>query len=226
MPFGQPDAGGDKLDYNAVGPALLLFAVHSLEENIVTTFGISDALKVDVAVLTGPKGGEILNNALIFPKVLVSSLKKYAGQAYPDNLALGTLGQGAAKQGQSPAWTLNPYTEQDDATAQRFIAATPTFGKTVVGQPSAATQNSGWGAPNPAPAASGGWGSAVADPYPGHGIEPAKRAEFISHGITLEHLNAVKHIDGYENVGAAQLKAKAEELMRPQQQSAWDAPPF
>lgn len=239
MAFGQPDAGGDKLDYNAIGPALLLFAVRSLEENIMTSYGTSDALKVDVAVLTGPKAGELLHSSLIFPKVLVSSLRKYAGQPYPENLALGTLGQGAAKPGQSPAWTLNPYTQQDDAIAQQWLAAHPEFGKVSAGQPSStqqtassgvwggqATAGSGWG--GQAEPQSGGWGAPPATvPFPGHNIAPEKAAEFISHGVTAAHLDAVKHIPGYESVPAAALKAKAEELLAAQtDRGAWGEPPF
>jgi hypothetical protein len=116
-PFSDPGKGGDRLDLNSVNGALLLFDVISVEHGIETTFGPSDAVKCDVACLDGDHKGETWDGTLIFPRVLQGQLSGKVG-----GKVLGRLGQGVAKPGQSPPWTLADPTDADRDTGRAYLA--------------------------------------------------------------------------------------------------------
>jgi len=96
--------------------ALLIIEPTGFEEGISTTFGLADAVKADVYVLTGPDTAEEFPSALVFPKLLASQLKNQIG-----NKVVGRLGQGAAKPGQSAPWLLEEATPEDIEKAKAFI---------------------------------------------------------------------------------------------------------
>ncbi len=77
---------------------LVVIDVHSHESGIVTSLGEKDAIKATVHDITDQ---ETYEDTLIFPKVLVGSLKGRIGQK-----VLGTLGKGVAKPGQNAPWVL------------------------------------------------------------------------------------------------------------------------
>ncbi len=77
---------------------LLIIDVHGYEPSIQTSLGDKDAVS---ATVHDVDTGETAEDALIFPKVLVSSLKGRIGQT-----VLAVLTQGVAKPGQSAPWTL------------------------------------------------------------------------------------------------------------------------
>lgn len=77
---------------------LVVIDVHSHETGIVTSLGEKDAIKATVHDITDQATYE---DTLIFPKVLVGSLKSRVGQK-----VLGTLGKGVAKPGQNAPWVL------------------------------------------------------------------------------------------------------------------------
>jgi len=112
-----PAPSGDTIDFKALNGALLLISVHEHKTDISTTFGTADAIRCDVAVLDGDRKGDVLNDTLIFPKLLVGSLRQVVGDE-----VLGRLGQGTAKPGQSPPWILNEPSDADFETGRKYEA--------------------------------------------------------------------------------------------------------
>ena len=115
--FAQP-ASSAGFDLGANEGALLMITPTGLKEDIPTAYGTANAVEADVVVLDGPNSGEKIDGALLFPKVLQSQLKKYIGTG---QIALGRLGKGVAKPGQSAPWTLQDFTPQDAQLAQDWI---------------------------------------------------------------------------------------------------------
>lgn len=99
---------------------LLIVEPISFETGIQTSFGVADAVKADVYVLTGPDTAEEFKEALVFPKLLASQLKNQIG-----NKVVGRLGQGTAKPGQSAPWLLEEASGEDIEKAKSFLAKTP-----------------------------------------------------------------------------------------------------
>lgn len=95
---------------------LLIITPIGFEEGINTAFGMADAVKADIHVLTGPDTADEFPSALVFPKLLASQLKNQIG-----NKVVGRLGQGAAKPGQSAPWLLEPGTPEDIEKAKAFL---------------------------------------------------------------------------------------------------------
>lgn len=117
--FAQPASGGDSFRPKDNLDALVLIKPHSLETDVQTDYGQSNATSATVGVVDGPNAGEIYEDTLIFPKLLQSQLKKYIATG---QIVIGRMGQAPAKKpGQSPAWKLNDYTEQDAQAAQSFF---------------------------------------------------------------------------------------------------------
>lgn len=119
--FQQPSAAGDQVKIPELLGALVLVYVRDHRERIVTSFGPSDAVAVDLHVLDGPKRGEDYQNTLIFQKALVGSLRSAIG----GDPVLGRIGQGTAKPGQSPPYILMPYTDADAVVATAWISSQP-----------------------------------------------------------------------------------------------------
>lgn len=107
------------IDYEQLNGALLLFTVHSVEEDVPTVYGPKNPVRADVAVLDGEHKSEVFADALIFPKVLIGQLRGNVG-----SMVLGRLGQGEAKPGtgQKPPWKLTAANDQERATGQKYIA--------------------------------------------------------------------------------------------------------
>lgn len=108
---------GDKLDLDAANGALLHITVHEVVKDIETTFGKSDAVRADVAILDGAKKGEELEGVLFFPRLLQSQLGQAVGET-----VIGRLGRGIAKPGKSAPWILTPPNTDDMATGERYEA--------------------------------------------------------------------------------------------------------
>lgn len=115
--FAQP-ASSSGLDLQENEGALLMFTPTAYEENIQTAMGAKDAVRTGVVILDGPNAGEELDDVLIFPRVLQSSLRKYIGTG---QLVLGRLGKGTAKPGQNAPWVLEHFTDGDSQLAQDFL---------------------------------------------------------------------------------------------------------
>jgi len=116
--FNDPSTGGgDKLPLSDLDGALLLFTVKSVETGIQTTYGVTDAVKADVAVLDGPHKADTYTDTLVFPRMLRSALAPNVG-----SMVLGRLGKGTPKPGQSAPWVLAAGTDEDRATGERYLA--------------------------------------------------------------------------------------------------------
>ena len=96
--FASPGAAGGGWSVADAEGHLVVIEVQSLERDIPTSLGDKDAIRATVHDITA---GETFDETLIFPRVLIGSLKSRIGQK-----VLGTIGKGVAKPGQSPPWML------------------------------------------------------------------------------------------------------------------------
>lgn len=119
--FEDPAEPGGGIEWTPLANRLLLFTVHSVEQNINTAFGVKDAVRADVVVLDGPTAGEAFPNTLVFPGVLIGQLKTKTGRQ-----VLGRLGYGQAKAGQKPPWKLEAATDDEKQRAMAYRASTVT----------------------------------------------------------------------------------------------------
>lgn len=119
--FGDP---GERSNFKLADHegALILFTPRSLEEDIETSFGESDAIKADVVVLANAKG-KVLDEpieesgVLIFQRVVIGQLSDAIGK----RRVLGTIGRGQAKKGQSAPFIIVPATDDEKATARAYL---------------------------------------------------------------------------------------------------------
>lgn len=111
---------GDKVELAKLKGALLHITVKSLQRDIQTLHGMADAISCTIAVLDGDHKGDVYEDTLIFPKILVSQLAPAVGTLDPAVLA--RLGQGIAKPGKSAPWVLQDPTEADYETGARYEA--------------------------------------------------------------------------------------------------------
>ena len=107
--FAAP-ASAQGLDFNEMNGHLVVVEVEGHETGIVTANGERDAIR---GTLHDVDAAETHEDVLIFPQVLVSSLKPRVGQK-----VLGRIGQGVAKPGQNPPWTIEDASA-DQAAAKR-----------------------------------------------------------------------------------------------------------
>jgi hypothetical protein len=159
--FSDP-ATATGLDLKALLGSLLLIEPHEIVVQMATTFGPSDAIRADVAVLDGALAGQTFADTLIFPRVLQSQLRSRINEK-----VLGRLGQGAVRQqGQSAPWTLTAATEQDKALGNQYLATrVQRVAPAVATTPPAAAPSPWNAAPATAPAAPP-WGAPATAPAP------------------------------------------------------------
>lgn len=96
--FTSPGAAGGGWSVADAEGHLVIVEVHSLEKDIPTSLGDKDAIKATVHDITDQ---ETYEDTLIFPRVLIGSLKSRIGDK-----VLGTIGKGVAKPGQNAPWLL------------------------------------------------------------------------------------------------------------------------
>ena len=113
--FMQPGVGGDKFEAASHNGHLLLFFPASLEQNIPTVNGTSDAVTTRIVDLDT---GQVLDDAKVWGKAMIPQLKG----AIPDGMVLGRLAQGQGKGGNNPPWIIQPHTEQDVPRAEQWLA--------------------------------------------------------------------------------------------------------
>jgi hypothetical protein len=107
-PFAAPAPPGEGITWQEHNGVLLLIEPAAYEQTVSTSYGDTDAVRATVTVLDGPKAGEVYEDTLIFPRLLISQTRSKINEK-----VLGRLGQGQAKPGQSPPWLLQEATEQD-----------------------------------------------------------------------------------------------------------------
>lgn len=126
-PFDAP--GGDLFSWESHHGRLLLITPHSVEREIKTRHGDSDAVRADIVVLAEPGTGPVLEvwDTLIFPRVIQSRVR---GQIGSGRMTLGRLGQGEPERG-NPPWILLDPTEADRATARAYLDGRSGGGRTA-----------------------------------------------------------------------------------------------
>lgn len=112
------------IQWDQINGRLLLIKAHSVETDIKTSFGDTDAVRADVTVLDGPDSPEEYRDTLIFPRVLQGQVRSNAGTG---RMNLGRLGQGNKKPGQSAPWLLGDPTDADKAIARDYLAKNPSI---------------------------------------------------------------------------------------------------
>lgn len=119
-PFSNPAAGG-RFSAESNNGKLLLITPTSYKEGISTTFGVKDAVEANIVIVDEVNAGnsEEIDGALLFGGVLIGQTKPQIGKG----LVLGRLGQGTAKPGQKPPWTLTDPTEADKDKARAYLAS-------------------------------------------------------------------------------------------------------
>lgn len=130
-PFKSGSAGGAGItEYD--GQLLLVIPTEHVTD-IDTTFGKTDAVRVDFVVLDGPEGVETVDDTLVFQRILISAFKSMAkfNERNPDGdpksgypkMILGRLFQDESqkKKGQSAPWVLGEPTDEDKALARDYL---------------------------------------------------------------------------------------------------------
>lgn len=109
-----PSGGITWEDHNG---KLLIVEPLALESDIQTAFGLSDAVRANVYVLTGPNEAEEFPDCLIFPKLLQGQTRGQVGKK-----VVGRLGQGVKKPGQNAPWVISEATPEDIEKAKAYLA--------------------------------------------------------------------------------------------------------
>jgi len=115
MQFASPAAGGTGTSISDLDGHLLVVEPLEHASSITTSNGPRDAIRATVHDITTSTTHD---DMLIFPKVLVGSLKGRIGQR-----VLATLGRGIAKPGQNAPWVLNDMSSDPGAVndATRYL---------------------------------------------------------------------------------------------------------
>lgn len=127
--FGALGSGGDLFKNKDHLGSLLLIRVLSVERDVKTESGDTDAIKANVIVLTKDDGKTPLkealefNGTLLFGKVIFSQLST----ADTSKWILARLGQGDAKPGKSAPWELEAGNEKQAAIASEYLASVRPF---------------------------------------------------------------------------------------------------
>jgi hypothetical protein len=101
-------------DYKEALGHLLVFDVKNVEYGVKTALGTKDAVR---ATIHDIDAGTTMEDALVFPLVLLGSLRQRVGQK-----VLGTLVQGVAKPGQNAPWKI-----EDKSGDPRAVAAATAY---------------------------------------------------------------------------------------------------
>jgi hypothetical protein len=124
------DGGAGITEYEG---QLLLVTPHEYVEVFPTTFGDTDCVRVDFAVLDAPDGVEEVEDTLVFQRMLIGALKSQAkfnekngvdeSNGYP-KMTLGVLVQDTDRQkkGQSAPWVLAEPNAEQAQLARNYLA--------------------------------------------------------------------------------------------------------
>ncbi len=122
--FSAPAEGGDGWTPKDSANHLLVIEPETLETGIVTSFGEKDAIRGTVHDIDA---GETYTDTLIFPRVLIGSLKSKLGEK-----VLARLTTGVAKPGQAAPWTLQDASSDSAAltAAEAYLSSRAADGYT------------------------------------------------------------------------------------------------
>jgi len=113
--YDTPAAAGGNIQWADIENSLVLIKPTNYETGISTSYGDRDAVRANITVLDGPQQGVEYDDAMVWPKVLVSQLKSKVGRK-----VLGRVGKGVAKKGQSAPWVLDDPTPDDIQRAKAY----------------------------------------------------------------------------------------------------------
>lgn len=115
--LGAPGSAS-KVDWQSLYSHLVIIFPHSVETEILTAFGVKDAVRCDIHDVDS---GQVMLDALIFPQRLVGQTRRCErGKA-----VVGRVTLGEPKAGQKPPWQLSDPTPDDFARARAYLAARP-----------------------------------------------------------------------------------------------------
>lgn len=112
---------------------LLLVTPTEYVESMSTSFGDTDAVRVDFVVLDAPDGPEEVEDTLVFQRMIIGALKRQAifneknsvdpATGFP-KMTLGVLIQDEdrKKKGQSAPWVLSEPNDEQKALARQYLA--------------------------------------------------------------------------------------------------------
>jgi hypothetical protein len=116
LPLSKPAQGSGIKLADHIGE-LIVFIGCKLEKDVNTTFGVSNAARVDIAVtLDGDDAGAVFFDSLLFNKTIVPALT----QADSD-IVVGRLALGAAKAGQNAPYILSEPTDEEVAAVLAWL---------------------------------------------------------------------------------------------------------
>jgi len=110
--------GGAGITWEDWKGKLIVIEPLELEHDVKTIHGVTDAVRGNVYVLTGPGKSEDFEDTLIFPKILQSQTRRQIGK-----LVVGRLTQGEAQKGKNAPWQLAEATPADLQKASTFWLA-------------------------------------------------------------------------------------------------------
>ena len=120
-PFASPTGGGDGSRIgDDVGQAILIRPTEYIP-GMNTRQGVTDAVRADWIVLTGPNQGQVRNGSLIFQKVLKSELTRIMGTPKP--MMVAVLGMGEARNGNNAPYLFAPADDATKALAAQAASA-------------------------------------------------------------------------------------------------------
>lgn len=115
----KPAAGGSGFNPNEHVGTLIVFVGTSLEADINTAYGRTNAARVQITVpLDGDRAGEVFYDSLIFGKVIVPSLTNSDG-----DIVVGRIVMGTAKAGQNAPYTLDDPTDKEVEAVVAWLEA-------------------------------------------------------------------------------------------------------
>lgn len=130
-PFKSGASGGAGI--TAYEDQLLLVTPTEYVESISTSFGDTDAVRVDLVVLDAPDGPEEVEDTLVFQRILISAMKRQAKfneahgvdpqTGYP-KMILGVLkpNEDKQKKGQDAPWDLMEPSDEQKKLARAYLA--------------------------------------------------------------------------------------------------------
>ena len=120
-PFASPTGAGDGSRIgDDVGQAILIRPTEYIP-SMNTRQGVTDAVRADWIVLTGPNQGQVRNSSLIFQKVLKSELTRIMGTPKP--MMVAVLGMGEARNGNNAPYLFAPADDATKALAAQAASA-------------------------------------------------------------------------------------------------------
>lgn len=120
-PFAKPTGGGDGSKISDDLDQAILVRPTEYIPSMNTSQGVTDAVRADWIVLTGPNQGQVRNSSLIFQKVLKSELRAIMGTPKP--MMVAVLAKGVAKNGNSAPYLFGQADEAAYALAAQAASA-------------------------------------------------------------------------------------------------------